>query len=40
MAVTLDQCWYNTGEKPIVMLYTYIINRHVGTPDKIKTKHV
>ena len=26
---------YNTGEKPTVMLYTYI-NRHVGTPDKNK----
>ena len=28
---------YNTGEKPTVMLYTYI-NRHAGTPDKNKTK--
>ena len=28
---------YNTGEKPTVMLYTYI-NRHAGTPDKYKTK--
>ena len=40
VVVTLDQqC--NTGEKPIVMLYTYylhIINRHAGTPDKNKTK--
>ena len=30
--------WYNTEEKPTVMLYTYIINRHAGTPDKNKTK--
>ena len=29
---------YNIGEKPTVMLYTYI-NRHVGTPDKTKQKH-
>ena len=28
---------YNTGEKPTVILYTYI-NRHAGTPDKNKTK--
>ena len=36
MVVTLgQQC--NTGEKPTVMLYTYI-NRHAGTPDKNKTK--
>ena len=34
--VTLGQ-QYNTGEKPTVMLYTYI-NRHVGTTDKNKTK--
>ena len=27
---------YNTGEKPTVMLYTYYINRHAGTPDKSK----
>ena len=27
---------YNVGEKPIVLLllYTYIINRHAGTPEK------
>ena len=26
---------YNVGEKPIViLLYTYISNRHAGTPDK------
>ena len=36
MVVTLGQ-QYNTGEKPTVMLYTYI-NRHAGTPDKNKTK--
>ena len=36
MVVTLGQ-QYNTGEKPTVMLYTYI-NRHAGTPDKDKTK--
>ena len=34
MVVTLDQ-QYNVGEKPIVLLYTYI-NRHAGTPDKKK----
>ena len=29
---------YNVGEKPTVILYTYI-NRHVGTPEKtVKTK--
>ena len=37
MVVTLDQ-QYNIGEKPTVMLYTYI-NRHAGTPDKTKQKH-
>ena len=37
MVVTLGQ-QYNTGEKSTVMLYTYIINRHAGTPDKNKTK--
>ena len=36
MVVTLGQ-QYITGEKPTVMLYTYI-NRHAGTPDKKKTK--
>ena len=36
MVVTLGQ-QYNTGEKPTVMLYTYI-NRHAGTPDKNKKK--
>ena len=32
MVVTLSQ-QYDTGEKPTVMLYTYI-NRHAGTRDK------
>ena len=32
MVVTLGQ-QYNVGEKPIVILYTYI-NRHARTPDK------
>ena len=36
MVVTLGQ-QYNTGEKPTIMLYTYI-NGHAGTPDKNKTK--
>ena len=39
VVVTLGQ-QYNTGEKPTVMLYTYIINRHAGIPDKSKTKLV
>ena len=31
---------YNTREKPTVLLYTYIINRHAGTPEKQqKQKH-
>ena len=34
MVVTLGQ-QDNVGEKPTVMLYTYI-NRHAGTPDKTK----
>ena len=25
---------YNVGEKPTVILYIYIINRHAGTPEK------
>ena len=38
MEITLGQ-QYNAGEKPTVMLYTYIINRHAGTPEKtVKTK--
>ena len=36
MIVTLGQ-QYNVGEKPTVMLYTYI-NRHAGTPTKHLTK--
>ena len=36
MVITLGQ-QYNLGEKPTVILYTYI-NRHAGTPDKNKTK--
>ena len=32
MTVTLGQ-QYNIGEKPTVVLYTYI-NRHAGTPEK------
>ena len=35
MVVTLGQ-QYNTGEKPTVMLYTFI-NRHAVAPDKNKT---
>ena len=34
--VTLGQ-QYHVGEKPTVILYTYI-NRHAGTPNKTKTK--
>ena len=36
MVVTLGQ-QYNVGEKPTVILYTYI-NRHAGTPEKTKQK--
>ena len=36
MVITLGQ-QYNVGEKPTVILYTYI-NRHAGTPTKGKTK--
>ena len=32
MEITLSQ-QYNVGEKPTIILYTYI-NRHAGTPDK------
>ena len=38
MVVTLSQQNY-TGEKPTVMLYTYI-NRHAGTPDKKQKQYV
>ena len=37
MVVTLGQ-QYKVGEKPIDILYTYI-NRHAGTPKKLKQKH-
>ena len=37
MVVTLGQ-QHNIGEKPTVMLYTYL-NRRAGTPDKTKQKH-
>ena len=37
MVVTLG-LQYNIEEKPTVILYTYYINRHAGTPDKNKTK--
>ena len=37
MVVTLGQ-HYNIGEKPIVILYTYI-NRHAGTPEKQRKTH-
>ena len=37
MEIILGQ-QYNVGEKPTVILYTYI-NRHAGTPEKtVKTK--
>ena len=36
MVVTLGQ-QYNVGEKPTVILYTYI-TRHAGTPNETKTK--
>ena len=36
MVIPLGQ-QYNVGEKPTVILYTYI-NRHAGTPTKGKTK--
>ena len=36
MVITMGQ-QYNVGEKPTVILYTYI-NRHAGTPTKGKTK--
>ena len=35
MVVTLGQP-YNVGEKPTVILYTTIISRHAGTPNKQK----
>ena len=39
MVVLLGQ-QYNIGEEPTVILYTYYINRHAGTPEKQrKQKH-
>ena len=38
MVITLGQ-QYNVGEKPTVILYTYI-NRHAGTPTKGKTNPI
>ena len=29
---------YNVREKPTVILYTYIINRHAGPPNNTKLK--
>ena len=37
MVVTLGQ-QYHAGEKPTVILYTYI-NRHAGIPNKTKAKY-
>ena len=37
MVVTLGQ-QYNVGEKPTIILYTYYINRHAGTPEKQRKK--
>ena len=38
MEITLGQQYNNVGEKPTVILYTYI-NRHAGTREKtVKTK--
>ena len=39
MVVTLGQ-QFNIGEKPTVVLYTYIINRHAGTPEKKRNKNI
>ena len=40
MVVTLLGQQYNTGEEPtVIMLCTYYINRHAGTPDKNKQKY-
>ena len=38
MIVTLGQ-QYNIGEKPTVILYTYI-NRHAGTPEKQRRQKI
>ena len=38
MEITLGQ-QYNAREKPTVILYTYYIDRHAGTPERlVKTK--
>ena len=37
MVGPLGRQYNNVGEKPTVMLYTYV-DRHAGTPDKNKTK--
>ena len=38
MHITLGQ-QYNVGEKPTVILYTYIISHPAGTLDKNKNKN-
>ena len=38
MVITMGQ-QFNVGEKPTVILYTYI-NRHAGTPTKGKTSPI
>ena len=38
MVVTLGQ-QYNVREKPTVILYTYYINRHAGTPEKYQKQY-
>ena len=38
MVVTLLGQQYNIGEKPTVILYSYI-NRHAGTPEKQRNKN-
>ena len=40
VVVTLLGQQYNSREKPTVILYTYIINRHAGTPNKTKSNVV
>ena len=39
MVVTLGQQYYNIGEKPTVILYTYI-NRIAGTPEKQRRQNM
>ena len=38
MVVTSGQQYHVVGEKPTVILYTYIINRYAGTPNKTNKK--